>query len=109
MKSRCGACHPTHSFCLGLTAVGLQERLYVVHVAAKDIPTDSGLKPALVGPENTIIISNERGDSFRSQEVLDLVTSIDLFEDFPINRSREILQKGRYEDAQCPIAAVLSI
>jgi hypothetical protein len=33
-----------------------QDRLYVVHVAAKDLPADSGLKTAQVGPENTIVI-----------------------------------------------------
>lgn len=34
----------------------IKERLYLVHIAAKDIPTGTGLKAAIPGLENTIIL-----------------------------------------------------
>lgn len=74
----------------------VKERLYVVHVAAKDIPEGSGLKMPGIGPENTIIISSRRGPEHYAAEILDLVSKIDLFANFPIDRATEIIHAGRW-------------
>lgn len=74
----------------------VKRRLYVVHVAAKDIPDGCGLRTAEVGPENTIVISNRRGPDMFAMEMLDLITKIDLFQDFPVDRAVEIVQCGRW-------------
>jgi CRP-like cAMP-binding protein len=89
---------PIHTPMATLTSLpaDVKERLYVVHVAAKDIPADSGLKSCGVGPEHTIVISDDRGPHLEALEVLDLVSQIDLFEDFPIERSVDILASAEH-------------
>lgn len=69
-----------------------RKRVYIVHKPAKDVPTDKGLQPALVGPENTIVISNVPCQDSLALEILDLVGSIELFSTFPINRGLEMVQ-----------------
>eukprot|EP01006_Ploeotia_vitrea_P034141 TRINITY_DN65715_c3_g15_i1.p1 TRINITY_DN65715_c3_g15~~TRINITY_DN65715_c3_g15_i1.p1 ORF type:complete len:944 (+),score=511.27 TRINITY_DN65715_c3_g15_i1:53-2884(+) len=83
---------PIHTPMKTLTSLpqDVKDRLYVVHTKPSDLPPD--LKPAAVGPQNTIVISNEINDGDRALEVLDLVSNIDLFENFPITRAPTILQ-----------------
>jgi CRP-like cAMP-binding protein len=76
----------------------VRERLYVVHKNPSTIPPDCGLKPALVGPENTIIISQERSPNFRALEILDLVGNIDLFADFIVARGIEFVQSSLWKE-----------
>lgn len=88
---------PIHTPVSTLTALpeDVKERLYVVHVSKKDIPSDSGLKTAEVGPDNTIVIDRTLTSQFKALEILELVATIDLFQGFPIDRSVEILQFAR--------------
>ena len=83
----------------------MQSRLYLVHVAEKDVPPNLGLKIAKIGVENTIIlIPYERPTElhpvsfpkeltiFNSFEILSLVTTLDIVSELPVVRSIEVLQ-----------------
>eukprot|EP00457_Paulinella_chromatophora_P000795 gb/GEZN01000795.1/.p1 GENE.gb/GEZN01000795.1/~~gb/GEZN01000795.1/.p1 ORF type:complete len:1074 (-),score=181.42 gb/GEZN01000795.1/:218-3439(-) len=69
----------------------VKEKLYIVHKPASTIPPGVGLKSALVGPDNSIIISNEPGEHFRAMEILDLVGSIEVFSRLPVDRGAEMI------------------
>lgn len=73
----------------------VKERLYTVHIAEKDLPVDTGLKIARAGVENTIRIEVTPPDHSEAIEILDLIGSIDLFRNFNIAKSREVLQMAR--------------
>ena len=64
----------------------VKEKLYIVHKPSEKVPRDRGLKPALVGPENTIVISNEPALNSLALEVLDLVGGVEVFADFVLAR-----------------------
>lgn len=68
-----------------------KERLYLVHIADKDVPRDKGLKGAHVGLENTIRIDVSPPAHADALSLLDVFCSVDLFRDFPLERAREIL------------------
>ena len=70
----------------------VKQRLYIVHKPSKDVPTDRGLKSALVGPQNTLVISTDVPPNGRALEVLDLLSGIELFSGFDLSRALEILQ-----------------
>ena len=70
----------------------VKQRLYIVHKPSKDVPTDKGLKSALVGPQNTLLISTDVPPNGRALEVLDLLSGIELFSGFDLSRALEILQ-----------------
>lgn len=72
-----------------------KSRLYVVHIAEKDVPEGSGLRSAKPGLEHTIRIdvpATARADTI---EMLDTLCSVDIFRDFPISRAREFLHAAR--------------
>ena len=73
----------------------IKRRLYLVHIAEKDVPKDSGLRAAKVGVENTIRIEVEPPQHADSIELLDVFCSIDIFNGFSISRAREVLQVAR--------------
>eukprot|EP00456_Euglypha_rotunda_P087649 TRINITY_DN8935_c0_g1_i4.p1 TRINITY_DN8935_c0_g1~~TRINITY_DN8935_c0_g1_i4.p1 ORF type:complete len:299 (-),score=28.61 TRINITY_DN8935_c0_g1_i4:27-923(-) len=73
----------------------IKARLYVVHKPSADVPESKGLKSAKVGPENTIVISNERGAHFHAMEILDLLGSIEVFSNLAVSRGVEILGCAR--------------
>src|ERR1043165_8289371 len=68
----------------------VKERLFLVHVAEKDVPKDQGLKSALVGLENTIRIDVPPPQHAEALSLLDAFCSVALFRDFPLARAREI-------------------
>jgi CRP-like cAMP-binding protein/phosphoribosyl 1,2-cyclic phosphodiesterase len=72
-----------------------KERLYVVHIAEKDVPKESGLKVAKVGLEHTIRIDVAPEPNAEAIEVLEAFCAVDLFRDFTLLRAREILQMAR--------------
>ncbi|MBT8492602.1 MAG: cAMP/cGMP-dependent 3',5'-cyclic-AMP/GMP phosphodiesterase [Deltaproteobacteria bacterium] len=67
-----------------------QNRLYVVHIAEKDVP--EGLRPANVGIANTIAIDAIGPEHAEATAILDAFCSVELFRDFSITRAREVLQ-----------------
>lgn len=73
----------------------VKERLYLLHIAAKDLPEGQGLKVAPAGVENTVRIDVERPEQADAIELLDVFVGIDLFRGFSLARAREILQVAR--------------
>ncbi len=55
----------------------VKQRMYVVHVAEKDVPRDGGLRPLRKG--DTVVIDVPKNELGLGQEVLDVLRSIDLF------------------------------
>jgi CRP-like cAMP-binding protein/glyoxylase-like metal-dependent hydrolase (beta-lactamase superfamily II) len=70
----------------------VKERLYLIHIAEKDLPADAGLKLAQGGVENTIDIEVEPPRHAEAIELLDMFAGIDMFRGFSLSRAREILQ-----------------
>jgi len=69
----------------------IKERLYLVHIASKDIPENSGLKAAIPGLENTIILPvNPTID--KTIQKLDLLSSIDIFNNIPLNKAKDMIR-----------------
>ena len=60
------------------------------------MPPDCDLKPALVGTEHTIVISNQADESARAIEILDLLSSIDIFSNFALARSPEFIEAATH-------------
>ncbi len=73
----------------------VKSRLYLSHIAAKDVPADKGLKTARGGIENTIRIDSAAPRHAEAIELLDLVCGVDLFRGFSISRAREVLQVAK--------------
>ncbi|ETW09797.1 hypothetical protein H310_00276 [Aphanomyces invadans] len=73
----------------------IRSRMYVVHTAAKDIPVDSGLRPAPEGVQNTIIVPTDLPESASTMEVLDLIRKIDIFGDLTLNDAYEVIQMAQ--------------
>ena len=73
----------------------VKERLYLVHIASRDLPTDDGLKAAPVGLERTIRIDVERPRLAEAIDVLSAFCAVDLFDDLPLSRAQEVLMFAR--------------
>ncbi len=73
----------------------VKKRLYLTHIAEKDLPKDTGLKTAKGGIEHTIRIESETPQHAEAIELLDLICGVDLFRGFSISRAREVLQVAR--------------
>ena len=66
----------------------IKERLYCVHVSAKDFPFEKGLKIAACGVENTLRIELE--DDGKDRRVLDLICGIDIFRSVGLEQATTI-------------------
>jgi CRP-like cAMP-binding protein len=73
----------------------VKERLYLVHIAEKDVPSGKGLKAAQVGLDHTIDIEVQPPPFAEAIHLLDVFCSVDLFRDFPLSRAQEILHHAR--------------
>ena len=70
----------------------VKQRLFIVHKPSKDVPMERGLQSALVGPAHTLVISSHPPANASALEVLDLLSSIDMFSGFDLSRALEMLQ-----------------
>eukprot|EP01017_Pseudomicrothorax_dubius_P028945 TRINITY_DN3484_c0_g1_i3.p1 TRINITY_DN3484_c0_g1~~TRINITY_DN3484_c0_g1_i3.p1 ORF type:complete len:539 (-),score=139.45 TRINITY_DN3484_c0_g1_i3:142-1758(-) len=73
------------------------ERLYLVHVAEKDIPVGFGLKSAKPGVENTIVLAVKHSDEYTLIQNIDLLCSVPIFEDLSVRCARDLLQVMKEE------------
>lgn len=74
----------------------VKKRLYLVHIAAKDVPTDKGLRAAREGLEHTIRVEPSAAPRFGDAiELLDIFSMVDFLRDLPLSRSRSLLQVAR--------------
>ncbi len=72
-------------------------RIYLVHTNREIIPKDSGFKLAPTGLENTIDLDVKPYDHDKAIEILDILSHVELFKNFPLTKANEILMMTRRE------------
>jgi CRP-like cAMP-binding protein len=89
---------PLHTPIAALAALPdeVKERLYLVHIAQKDLPKDLGLKVAGVGLSKTLRINVSPPVRGEAVDVLNAVAAVDLFRHFPLSRAAEILSVAEW-------------
>lgn len=86
---------PLHTPTSALAALPdeIKERLHLVHIASKDVPTGSGLRAAREGLEHTIFVEPSSTPRFGDAlELLDVFSMVDFLRDLPLSRARSLLQ-----------------
>jgi glyoxylase-like metal-dependent hydrolase (beta-lactamase superfamily II) len=89
---------PLHTPTSALAALSddVKKRLYLVHIAAKDVPTDQGLRAAREGLEHTLRVEPSAVPRFGDAiELLDIFSMVDFLRDLPLSRARSLLQVAR--------------
>lgn len=73
----------------------VKRRLFLVHIAAKDVPEGQNLRAAKTGLENTIRIdAAEDPEHEGAISLLESVCMVDFMRDLPLSRARHILQRA---------------
>ncbi|EGR34400.1 hypothetical protein IMG5_013180 [Ichthyophthirius multifiliis] len=76
----------------------IKEKLYLIHIAEKDLLQNSGLKIAQVGVENTIILyQNIQNNEVQLIQRLDIISKIDLFEYLPLKHAKYLMDCVKVE------------
>ncbi len=86
---------PLHTPTSALAALpeDVKKRLYLVHIAAKDVPQGVGLHAAREGLEHTIRVEPSSTPRFSEAiELLDIFAMVDFLRDLPLSRARSLLQ-----------------
>lgn len=89
---------PLHTPTSALAALpdDVKRRLYLVHIAAKDVPEGVGLRAAREGLEHTIRVAPSSSPRFSEAiELLDNFAMVDFLRDLPLSRARSLLQVAR--------------
>jgi phosphoribosyl 1,2-cyclic phosphodiesterase len=90
--------HPPTS-ALGALPEDVKKRLWLVHIAEKDVPEDKGLRAARVGLEHTIRVEPQSSPRFAEAiDMLDVFSMVDFLRDLPLSRARTLLQVARRLD-----------
>ena len=76
----------------------VQKRITVYHIAKKDMPPGTSLKLATFGIENTLIPSIAKPAHQEAYNLLDILSRIDIFQGYPITKSKEFLQIAKVEE-----------
>jgi CRP-like cAMP-binding protein/phosphoribosyl 1,2-cyclic phosphodiesterase len=88
---------PLHTPVRALAALPaeVKQRLYLVHIAKKDVPAASGLRGADVGLDKTLVIDVHDPVHAQAMDILNVFCSVDFFRDLPLSRARELLMVAR--------------
>ena len=82
----------TSTATLALLPDSVKERMYLIHIAKKDIPVDLNLKGIPVGLKNTLVLIDHNSDSQSNiLQNLNLLGDIELINWIPFNRILEII------------------
>ncbi len=74
----------------------VKNRLYLVHIASKDVPQGVGLRAAREGLEHTIRVEPSSTPRFSEAiELLDIFAMVDFLRELPLSRARSLLQVAR--------------
>jgi CRP-like cAMP-binding protein/glyoxylase-like metal-dependent hydrolase (beta-lactamase superfamily II) len=73
----------------------VKKRVFLVHIAEKDVPRDTGLRPAKVGLEHTLRVDVAPPEHGEAIALLDAVSMVDFLRDLPLSRARQLLQVAR--------------
>ena len=69
----------------------VQKKLYLVHIAEKDVPNDGLLKPAKTGLSNTLCLEVEPKIDETCLK-LDILSSIEFLNDIPLYKARDLVR-----------------
>jgi CRP-like cAMP-binding protein/phosphoribosyl 1,2-cyclic phosphodiesterase len=88
---------PLHTPTSALAALPdrVKERLYLVHIAKKDVPEGAGLRRAGVGLEHTIRLDVAAPQHGEAIELLNTIATVDFLRELPLARVAELLQVAR--------------
>ncbi len=88
---------PIHTRSEQLAALdpAVKERLMLIHISPKNLPEGSGLKIAPAGLESTVPLVENAGSRSEPQEILEVLSRVDLFRDFPLARAAELYSMVR--------------
>lgn len=75
----------------------IRKRMYLVHVSPETIPEDCGLRIAPTGLANTIELQISPLPHDEAIEMLDAFSRLELFEDLPFEKARELLLVAEFE------------
>ncbi|EPG67641.1 cAMP/cGMP-dependent 3',5'-cyclic-AMP/GMP phosphodiesterase [Leptospira wolffii] len=75
----------------------IQEKITVYHIARSDMPSDTRLKLARFGIENTVYPEITPPKHIEAYNLLDILSQIDIFSGFPIEKAKEFLLIVREE------------
>ncbi|TGK60072.1 cAMP/cGMP-dependent 3',5'-cyclic-AMP/GMP phosphodiesterase [Leptospira wolffii] len=75
----------------------IQEKITVYHIARSDMPSDTKLKLARFGIENTVYPEITPPKHIEAYNLLDILSQIDIFSGFPIEKAKEFLLIVREE------------
>lgn len=70
----------------------IKSRIYIVHCNSHKVSGDSGLKMSKEGVEHSVSIPVQKPIFSKTTKVLDLIASVDFFQDFPLDKVSELLQ-----------------
>ena len=85
----------TPTSALAELAPEVKRRVFLVHIAEKDVPIDAGLRPAKVGLEHTLRVDVSPPEHGEAIALLDAVSMVDFLRDLPLSRARQLLQVAR--------------
>lgn len=85
----------TPTSALSELAPEVKKRVFLVHIAEKDVPLNAGLRPAKVGLEHTLRVDVSPPEHKEAIALLDAVSMVDFLRDLPLSRARQLLQVAR--------------
>ena len=88
--------------------MSIQKKIYLYHIAGKDVPQGTGLKTAKVGLENTVVLLESSPVVDKVSEILELLCSMEIVKFVPFRRILEFIHCFReriYEKGQTIIKA----
>ncbi|MBM3271150.1 MAG: cyclic nucleotide-binding domain-containing protein, partial [Candidatus Sericytochromatia bacterium] len=66
-----------------------KRRMMLIHISPRNLPDEYGLQIAPAGLDGTVCLAEQRHRHTEPQEVLDALSRVDLFRDFPIAKAAE--------------------
>ncbi len=76
----------------------IQDKITVYHIARKDFPTETNLTLATFGIENTKYPPITPPKNEEAYRILDVLSHVDIFRDFPISKAKEFITIVRKEN-----------
>ncbi len=73
----------------------VKKRMMLIHISPRNLPPDSGLQIAPAGLDGTVVLGESRAKHSEAQEILDVLSQVDLFRDFPISKAADFYSMVR--------------
>jgi CRP-like cAMP-binding protein/phosphoribosyl 1,2-cyclic phosphodiesterase len=73
----------------------VKARMMLIHISPRNLPEASGLNIAPAGLDGTVVLGEAKVKHSEAQEILDVLSHVDLFRDFPIGKAAEFYSMVR--------------